>query len=211
MTRKPFTLVSAVSLLLCVATAVLWVRSYWFADSIGRCTLDAESRQYTCPMIVLHSGRIEVSRTRWDFDRESFATWATKLRNSPAFHFYPGLWYRRGRSVPVLSKTLYEEGTVTRNDYGNHPRMRFRWNWSRRELRRQPQSGGRYSETAVYIEFSCGYLVVLCLILGLPAMKSFARAIRKRRHGPGLCRHCGYDLRATPDRCPECGTPAQIA
>ena len=47
-------------------------------------------------------------------------------------------------------------------------------------------------------------LVILSLWL-------FLKARRDAMELPGLCRKCGYDLRATPLRCPECGTAATKA
>jgi hypothetical protein len=48
----------------------------------------------------------------------------------------------------------------------------------------------------------------LFMALSLPAPLLAIRQVRRRakRRKAGLCERCGYDLRASPERCPECGS-----
>ena len=39
----------------------------------------------------------------------------------------------------------------------------------------------------------------------LPTVRAITYFRRRRRSLPGFCAACGYDLRASPGRCPECG------
>jgi hypothetical protein len=72
--------------------------------------------------------------------------------------------------------------------------------------------GGIGSIVSLFIDIPSHNLLpaITCWILGIPvaiffARKSWNTAIRTERAKDGLCVYCGYDLRASPDRCPECG------
>jgi hypothetical protein len=72
---------------------------------------------------------------------------------------------------------------------------------------RSPESGRGYQSWLTLPDWT-----PMLVFLTIPAAWTATELRRRRRldHrlSHGLCRACGYDLRATPDHCPECGVPA---
>ena len=58
-----------------------------------------------------------------------------------------------------------------------------------------------------------GILVVLTVLVTIVTVitltvRNFRRLNRQLHFAEGFCCNCGYDLRESAERCPECGTPA---
>jgi len=103
------------------------------------------------------------------------------------------------------------------------PAVLWGW-WNRgRRFNMNPLLNGRSDETPLGIAVSAEMLgwgvaaphwVVAMGLMVIPAwwwVQSRHRAEESRRWTQGLCHECGYDLRASVGRCPECGAEAPKA
>ena len=161
MKRCLFNVLTIFSLLLCLATAGLWVRSY------GTCDV-------------------------WSY--------GTGLTGGPTFtalgtrpaQLWIIYWLDTPRRDPAPLSWRYSTQPV-RPDWAASYAIHYR------------DEQGRYVfEVPFWLLFILLGIAPTYWLLGPP------RRLRRRRK-LGLCKHCGYDLRATPERCPECGTPATPA
>ena len=81
------------------------------------------------------------------------------------------------------------------------------------EQRSPPATDGGAPARSIEWATTVPYWVVAAVFAVLPAvaaLRSLQAYRRRRRAAGGLCARCGYDLRASADRCPECGSPAEL-
>ena len=186
MIRRLFTLASLLSLLLCLATAVLWVRN----RQLPQYVLQGVLGQYngSRDVVVLRS-------------EDGFCTvlWITRQPppSSPPGNEWPVDWGMH-RNGARLAADLWKLDRTN----GRLARLGFAFvRVTRSDLREDLPDLSRV------IVVGCPYWFVVSLAATLPAIEA-RRQVRRRRRGPDVCKQCGYDLRATRQRCPECGTEA---
>jgi hypothetical protein len=62
------------------------------------------------------------------------------------------------------------------------------------------------SGTCPYTLITVPFWFLATLTLAMLAIRAIVLHRRASRQSAGHCANCGYDIRATPNRCPECGT-----
>ena len=168
--RRLFTALSVLSLLLCVATLVLWVRSYWRVDVVTR--LDGNRW-------------IGIQSAAGHFD-VSVGQNSESISDSPRLLYYSP---DPNRTVPMQ---VFAE--FIRNTAGIKTAWFLGFGYLFAETSRGSLRGFGVPDW---------FLALLFAIL--PALRLRAAIRSRRRRRAGHCPRCGYDLRATPERCPECG------
>jgi hypothetical protein len=167
---------SAISLLLCAATLLAWLRNYWAVTSTtassGSLHLFSCGGNLYFTQVALRNPNTTnaMSGVVWDWYTDIYATKSITLRLAGG---RPTFWFSRGG---------------------------FRLGiWPTRAWPGYSSSG---------IQIATPHWAIAALLAILPAGRAISIYRKKQQLKlAGRCRHCGYDLRASPECCPECGTP----
>jgi hypothetical protein len=182
MKRRLFNLAAAVSVVLCVATVTLWVRGRGRVDSVAYRFFDDDGQSVGSAEFRLGVGKIALTFMLWSEVRE-----ALDAR-------YRGFSFD---SIIVPPQSL----TSTPRNLAERLGFTF---FHRAEASATQKSPRRRFSLYVIVVPAWGLVLITAI---LPIVHTI-RFVRDRGHRrSGLCRVCGYDLRESPDRCPECGTP----
>ena len=166
MKRRLPIVATALSLLLCAAVVVLWVRG--------------ESRNTDAFHFRTPRGSVELTSAPGFLGLTTGRSTANKSGQI-------GFEYRNGTSMVYLF-------WIVLNEDGRDSALR-RMGFGRLLT---PSN----STLVLPHWFAASLLAVLPLWRSWRALASRRRRVRS---GRGFCANCGYDLRATPERCPECG------
>jgi hypothetical protein len=170
---------TVLSLVLCVATLVLWVRSagaekmlHWRGDDKHSAWIASSQGQLAFLYITL-SGNSSFYRSPGDMTLFLQQTEPSKLTGN--FWLDPS---RSNQREMIWAGIGFRTLTDTTPTASTRAKMLFAPHW-----------------------------LIFALTMVLPAVQLTRWLIRQRlRPETFSCPACGYDLRATPDRCPECGT-----
>ncbi len=189
------------SLVLCTVAIGLWVRSEFVHDSYG----------YTINLAGSPP-------TMWVQYRTGLSTWQGEVwfvreavGNNFDLEVYRKYWASRGLHFDPVGVGRWAYGDLIGGGQNVPADTFIEWLGFRAAHRQTPNNNGQWYRVQRY---AVPFWAIVTMFAILPVQR-FAIALRRAlirllwrsvRIEPGHCRHCGYDLRATPDRCPECGT-----